>query len=164
MKFIEIGKVCNTHGIKGELKVQVYTDFVEDRFKKDSLIYLGEKNLKETVESYRFHKGFMLLSLKGKKDINLVEQYKNLLIYKNADDIEPLEDGFYFSDLLGLNVYCENENIGKVISVEEGSVYNFIRVTKKDLKEVLIPFTEHFVLNTDLNNKRIDIVSLEGLL
>ena len=49
MEFKEIGKICNTHGIKGELKVEVYTDFTEDRFKTDSFIYIGEKHYKETV-------------------------------------------------------------------------------------------------------------------
>ena len=62
MKFIEIGKICNTHGIKGDLKVQVYTDFVEDRFKSGSNIYIGEKHELEIVDSYRFHKGFGRLS------------------------------------------------------------------------------------------------------
>ena len=164
MKFIEIGKICNTHGIKGDLKVQVYTDFVEDRFKSGSNIYIGEKHELEIVDSYRFHKGFMLLLLKDKKDINLVERYKNMYIYKNADDIKPLEDGFYFKDLIDLDVYCDDKKVGKVIDVEEGSRNNFIRIKKDDDSEVLVPFIEQFILNTDLNLKRIDIVNMEGLL
>ena len=164
MEYIEIGKICNTHGIKGELKVQVYTDFTQERFKTGSTIYIGEKHIAEKVESYRFHKGFMLLLLKDKKDINFVEHYKNMYIYKNKEDIKPLEDGFYFNDLIDLDVYCENTKVGKVIAVEQGSRNNFIRILKEDEKEALIPFIEQFILNTDLSLKRIDIVKMDGLL
>ena len=162
MEFKEIGKICNTHGIKGELKVEVYTDFTEDRFKTDSFIYIGEKHYKETVESYRFHKGFMLLTLKDKHDINLVEKYKNMYIYKDENYIEELEEGYYYDELIGLDVYVNNEKKGKVINVEEGVRNNFIRVKTED-KEVLIPYIEQFILNTDLEENRIDVINMEGL-
>ena len=104
----------------------------------------------------------MLLTLKDKHDINLVEKYKNMYIYKDENDIEELEEGYYYDELIGLDVYVNNEKKGKVINVEEGVRNNFIRVKTED-KEVLIPYIEQFILNTDLEENRIDVINMEGL-
>ena len=165
MEYILIGKVVNTFGIKGELKVYPYTDFIEERFKKGSKVYLGEEYLPFVVKSYREHKGMLLVLFEANEDINLVEKYKDYEIYKAKEDIEALEDGYYFRDLKDLDVYVENEVIGKVLQVEEGITANNLRILKNsDQKEYLVPFLPVFVENVDLDQKRIDIVKMEGLL
>ena len=164
MEYILIGKIINTHGIKGELKVELLTDFFAERFKKDSTIYIGENYMPFIVHNCRMHKGFLLLQLKDNEDINLVEKYKNMYIYKNKEDVAPLKDGeYYYRDLKGLDVYQDNILKGKVISVEEGNKYNFLRIKMAD-EEKLIPYLKQFILNVDLDNHRIDVVLLEGLL
>ena len=165
MEYILIGKVVNTFGIKGELKVYPYTDFIEERFKKGSKVYLGEDYLPFVVKSYREHKGMLLVLFEANEDINLVEKYKDYEIYKAKEDIEALEDGYYFRDLKDLDVYVENEVIGKVLHVEDGITANNLRILKNsDQKEYLVPFLPVFVENVDLDQKRIDIVKMEGLL
>lgn len=164
MEFIKIGKIVNTHGIKGDLKINVYTDFVEDRFEVGSTIYIGEKHIEEEVAEYRFHKNALLVRLKDKADINLVEKYKNMDIYKSSDDIEELDEGYYFSDLKDLDVYVGEEKIGTVLYMEEGVTSNYIRVKTRD-KEVLIPYIEDvFIEKVDLDNNRIYIKVMDGLL
>ena len=164
MEYTKIGKIINTHGIKGDLKLELYTDFVEERFKEDSLIYIGDKYIPETVKEYRMHQGHLLLRLKDKENINLVLEYKNMDVYKSKDDIKPLKNGYYVSDLNGLEVYADDKLIGIVRNVEEGVSYNYIRV-KTDEKEVLIPFIENvFIKKVDLDKRRIDINVIEGLL
>lgn len=164
MEYILIGKIVNTHGINGELKVESYTDFYDERFKKGTKIYIGENHLEFEVKQYRLHKNNILIKLVNNEDINLVEKYKNSFIYKSSDDIKPLKNGeYYFRDLKGLDVYQNGILIGKVKNCEEGNRYNFLRITVRD-KERLIPFIEQFILNVDLNNSRIDIVEMEGLL
>lgn len=166
MEFVVIGKIVNTFGIKGELKIASYTDFEKDRFKKDSTVYIGEDYLPFTVKSYRIHKGFLLLTLKDNEDINLVEKYKNKLIYKNKEDIPPLKKGeYYFSELRDLDVYVDNEKIGKVLRVEEAIQANNLRILKdEDKKEYLVPFLDVFIEKVDLDNKAIHIKKMEGLL
>ena len=164
MEYVLIGKILNTFGIKGELKVYSYTDFVEERFKKHSLIYLGEEYLPFRVKSYREHKGMLLVALEDNEDINLVEKYKNMLIYKSKDDIKPLDDGFYFSDLKDLDVYVEDELVGKVLYVEEGIANNNLRIETLDKKQHLVPFLDPFIEDVNLKDKRIDIVKMDGLL
>ena len=163
---VVIGKILNTFGIKGELKVAVYSDFPEERFASDSTIYIGEGHLPFTVDSYRMHKGMMLLLLKDNHDINLVERYKGMVIYKSKDDIAPLPEGeYYFSDLCDLDVYVEDIRIGRVLGVEEGLRNNNLRIlSEEDGKEHLVPFLPVFVKDVDLQNGRIDIVKMEGLL
>ena len=166
MEYVVIGKIVNTFGIKGELKVYSYTDFVKERFKKGSKVYLSEKYLPFEVNSCREHKGFLLVSFKDHEDINLIEKYKNMLIYKAKEDIKPLKKGeYYFSDLRDLEVYVEGEKIGRVKIVEEGIRSNNLRIVKyADEKEYLVPFLDVFIEKVDLENKRIDIVKMEGLL
>ena len=166
MEFVEIGKILNTFGIKGELKVASNSDFVEERYKKGSLVYVGEQHIPFKVKSVRTHKGFLLVLFEDNEDINLVEKYKNMFIYKSKDDIKPLKDGeYYFSDLRDLDVYVDNKYVGKVLKVEEGISSNNLRILKQeDNKQYLVPFLPVFIKNVDLDNKRIDIVYMEGLL
>ncbi len=166
MEYVTIGKILNTFGIKGELKVDVYTDFTEERFKKDSTIYIGEDYLPFKVRSYREHKGFLLLLLKDNEDINLVERFKGMYLYKSKDDIKPLKEGeYYFSDLQDLDVYVDDKKIGRVLNVEAGLRNNNLRVLKdEDHKEYLIPFIPVFIKDVDLKEKRIDINWIEGLI
>ena len=104
MEYVTIGKIVNTFGIRGEVKVDSYTDFEKERFKKDSTVYIGEEHLPLQVAGYRQHKGFLLVCFKDHEDINLIERFKGKMIYKSKEDIKPLKKGeYYFSDLMGLN-------------------------------------------------------------
>ena len=166
MEYVTIGKILNTFGIKGELKVDVYTDFLKDRFKKGSTVYVGDDYLPFVVESYREHKGFLLLQFKDNNDINLVEKYKGLYLYKSKDDIKPLKDGeYYFSDLKNLDVYIDDKIVGKIINVEQGLRNNNLRVLKnEDNKEYLIPYLPVFIKEVNLKENRISINWIEGLI
>ncbi len=166
MKYILIGKILNTFGLKGDLKCEVYTDFPEERFAEDSMIYLSERYLPFTVKEYRYHKGNMLLVLKDHEDINLVERYKGMNIYKAEEDIEPLEEGeYFFRDIIGLDAYVEEDKTGKVIVMEEGTPFNYMRILKdSDQKEYLVPFSPVFVKEVDLEKKLVRIIRMEGLL
>lgn len=164
MEFIKIGKIINTFGIKGELKVDSYTDFIDERFKKDTTVYIGEEKIPYVMKNYRIHKGFLIIQFKDNEDINLVEKYKNMFIYKSKDDIKPLKEGeYYFSDLKDLDVYSKELLVGKVIKVESGISCNYLRILVDDI-EKLVPFLPVFIDKVDLENKRIYIKEIEGLL
>lgn len=166
MEYIVIGKIVNTFGLKGDLKIQSYSDFDNERYKKESTVYVGEDHIPFIMNSYKIHKGNILITFKDNLDINKVEKYKNMLIYKAKEDIKPLKKGeYFFSDLENLDVYCNDELIGKVLKVEEGIKNNNLRVRKIDKREILIPFIQNvFIKDVNLELKRIDIVFMEGLL
>lgn len=163
MRYIKVGEIVNTFGLKGELKVLSLTDFVSERFKKEATLYIlkNKEYIKVTVFNYRVHKGFVLVSFKDLLDINLVEQYKGCVIYVSSDDIKPLENGkYYFFQLTNLDVYCDNKFIGIVSSVESG--YQTILRIKTQDREILVPYVDAFIKNVDLDNNRIDVNLIEG--
>lgn len=164
MEYVIIGKIVNTFGIKGELKVATSTDFIDDRFLEGSSVYVGDDYIEFVVKKHHNHKGFELVTFKDNEDINLVEKYKNCYIYKAKKDIKPLENGeYYFSDLRDLDVYKNNEIVGKVLRVEESIRNNNLRILSNN-KEILIPYLPNFIEKVDLENKAIHIQNTEGLL
>lgn len=166
MEYVTIGKIINYFGLKGEVKVDNCSDFINDRYKVGSTIYVGDNYRPYTIRTFRVHKGYVMISFVGYDDLTSIEplNLKESLIYKSTEDIKPLNKGeYYFKDLRDLDVYVNDLKVGKVIEVEPGKAYNFLRI-KKDNKEYLVPNIKQFVLNINLDEKRIDIVNMEGLL
>lgn len=167
MNYVCIGKLIKPFGLKGEMKLEVYTDFIEERFAKGSSVFFydGKDYLKFIVSTTRMHKGQLLVSFKGYEDINLIEKYRGLSVYKSKDDIKPLNEGeYYFDDLVNLELFDEDKRLGKVLKVEEGIKYNFLRVLKSDETTALVPFIERFIKEVDLKERKIYINHIEGLL
>lgn len=164
MEYILIGKIINTFGIKGELKVEVHTDFVDERYSDGSIVYIGDDYKEYICKKYRIHKGYVLLTFKGFEDINLIEHLKNKKIYIKEEDLKPLTNAYYFKDLMDCEVYMDNRLTGKVISVEEGKTCSYIRVEKEDGNTSLVPVLDVYLEKVDINNKRIDLKHLDGLL
>lgn len=164
MEYILVGKIINTFGIKGELKVESHSDFIDERFKYNSVLYIGEEHIQYKAKSYRFHNGFVLLTLIDNEDINLISKLKNQNIYIKESELKPLDSGYYFKDLLGLDVFMNENKVGQIVDVEDGSSSKYIRVLKGDGKTSLIPFVKAFINKVDLQSKKIQINDIKGLL
>ena len=169
MDYICIGKIVNTHGIKGELKMQSYSDFDAERYKKGNTVYIQFENnyLPFIVKTFRTHKGHSLVSFDNYSNINDVEKYKNSFIYISKEDRKPLKNGKFYRDQLVDLVAVDslNNHIGKVISVEETKgAQNNIRIQKDDGTEFLVPYIPEFIKNVDLDKQVIVIAMQEGLL
>lgn len=163
-----VGKIVNTHGIRGELKVASNTDFIEERFAKGSTLFICENDkvvAEEQVASYRIHKGMILVKFEGKNNINDVEQYKGLELFAE-DPIEDLDDEeYYYSDIIGAEVFFENdEKVGKVVSVMETGANDVWEIKKTDGKTVLIPVIDEVILEVNVDDNKIIIAEKEGLL
>ncbi len=163
MEYIKIGVIANTHGLKGELKVKSFTDF--DRFEKGNSVYIKFNNeyLKVEVKSHRVHKGLDMVVFSGYEDINKVELYKGSEVYLHVEDRHELEeDEFYYDELIGLEVYYNDELIGKVTNIIDVPQGEILSVERKDEKDVLIPFENKFI--TSMDDTKIICENLEGLL
>lgn len=161
MKKIRIGKIYNTRGLRGELKVKPLTDFVEERFAKGNRIYIeDEEFIIHQLKPYK--NGNILIALENMLDINLVEKYKNHNIYIDEDDREELAEGeYYISDLIGLTLYNqEGEEIGVVSEVMETGANSVLRVNDT----VLIPFVDAFIIEVNLEEKYIKMNIIEGMI
>ena len=101
---LEIGKLVNTHGIRGEVKIQPWCD---DPYVFDELEYLIIDGKEYDIERNRYHKTCQIVKLAGVDDMNAAELLKNKIVYINREDI-PLPEGRYFvADILGLEVRSE---------------------------------------------------------
>lgn len=161
---LTIGKIVNTHGIKGELKILSNSDFIEERFAVGSevFLYFGKDKLTFTIDSFRMHKGCVLVTLKGYHNINDVEKYKGLELFVEVDGSE--DDDYYYFELEGCEVYYQDELIGVVSEILESEAHEILRVSRVNEKDVLIPYVERFILDVDVETKRIDIDVIEGML
>lgn len=156
-----VGKIVGTHGIKGELKVKSDTSF--DRFKKGNVLYI-EKEEKIIINSSRVHKGLHLITINGLTNINDVLMYVNKNIYVPHDRSELEEGEYYYEDLIGLICYDSNKKeIGEVIDLQEVPQGLILEIRGKE-KTILIPYVDEFIEEIDLDNKKILINEIEGLL
>ena len=160
-QFLEVGKIVGTHGIKGELKVKSDTSF--DRFKKGNVLYI-EKEEKIVINSSRVHKGMHLITINGLTNINDVLCYVNKDIYVPHDRSELEEGEFYYEDIIGLDCYnSKGELIGPVKDLQEVP-QGLILEIKGEKKTILVPFVEAFIDGIDLEENKLYINEIEGLL
>lgn len=167
--YICIGRIINTHGLKGEVKIESYSDFDQERYQKGNTVYIEANGnyLPFQTETFRIHKGYPLVSFQNYRDINLIEPYKNCNIYIDRNTRKPLKKGEYYRDeITGLLAIDEEGNeIGTVTAVEETyGAQNNLRIKRKGKSDVLIPYIPEFIKKVDLSSHRIIIHVEEGLL
>lgn len=165
---LTIGKIINTHGINGELKVIEQTDFPE-RFTKGNIIYFINAN-NETIpieiEDYRRMNKYGLLKIKGFNHIKDAETLKGLELKIKKSEAGKLNKGeYYYFEIIGCEVYTTNsELIGVIDSIMSPGANDVWVVKNRENKEFLIPFIPSVVKHVDISNKRVEIEVMEGLL
>ena len=158
MEFINIGKIVNTHGIKGELRILSDFRYKEKVFKKGMKFYVGKEKEEFTVNSYRFHKIFDMVTFEGFTNINEVLYLKGRQVYINKSDL-VLEDGeVYIEDLIGYDVIIGEKVLGKVTGV----MYNSKANDNLKVGDILIPYVKDFILKIEDN--KVYVKEIEGLL
>ena len=160
-----IGRVIKSHGIKGEVSVDVTTDSPEQRFYPGAQLRgkQGNKEHEFTIKTVRAHKGRLLLTFEEVKDRTMADSLRGVQFF--AEPIEEDDDeGFYDHELEGLDVVLDGKAIGKVTGVTHGPTQSLLEVTLEGGKEALIPFVEEIVPEVDLDEGICTITPPEGLL
>lgn len=158
-KYIEAGKIVNTHGTKGEVRIFPWVDSAEylSTFK---LLYIDGKPVK--LLSGRVHKKFLLAILDGVDNINAAMALKNKTVYIDRDDANLDEGEFFLQDIIGAAVWDEEgSHLGKltdVLRLPSGNVYV---VTGE--REIMIPAVPQFIIKTDVQNGIITVRLIEGM-
>ncbi|KXZ14927.1 ribosome maturation factor RimM [Bacillus nakamurai] len=169
-RWFNVGKIVNTHGIKGEVRVISKTDFAEERYKPGNTLYLFMEGVAEpvkvTVNTHRLHKQFHLLQFKERPSLNEVENLKNAIIKVPEEDLGELEeDEFYFHEIIGCEVVSEDgELIGTVREILTPGANDVWVVARKGKKDALIPYIASVVKDININEKKIKIHVMEGLI
>lgn len=151
--YICVGKIINTFGIKGELKIVSDFEYKDRIFTKEFPIYIGELKTKELVNTYRVHKNYDLVIFNGYTNINEVLKYKGNKIYIKREDLNLTDEEYLLQDLIGFKVIDNSNVIGVVIDYEKTS--NNILLKVKGEKTFYIPKYSTYVEKIDLNNKEI---------
>lgn len=162
--YIYIGKIVNTHGIKGELRLISDFKYKDRVFKKGTHIYIGRKKEEEVVTSYRHHKNFEMITLEGYTDINEVLKYKGLSAFVSRSDLALQNDEYLDEDLIGLKAYSDDQLLGEVIELRDSGGKNKLLVIKTNNKDIYIPFQKEFIKSIDFKEKKIDLIIIKGMI
>lgn len=166
-EYFELGQIVNTFGIKGMVKVKPFTDNIE-QFEELEKIYIKNKSGKKEyqIQEVKFHKQMVLIKFEGIDNPEDAELLRNSYVLINRKDAKPLEEGtYYIVDLLESEVYTdENILLGKVEDIfNTGS--NDIYVVKDELgKQVLLPGIPEVIKQVDIENKKITVHIIPGLM
>lgn len=161
-KFLETGKIVNTHGIKGELKVQPWTDTPNDLTKIEKL-YLKDESLLKVVSS-RVHKTTVLMQVENIDTIEAAQKLINQVVYLDRDDVKLNEGEYFIQDLFGLEAIDidTNEVLGKITDVSHTGANDVWHIVK-DGKEYLVPSIPDVVIDLDFENKKAYLRPLKGI-
>lgn len=151
--YICIGKIVNTFGIKGELKVISDFEFQSRVFIKDFTLFIGEEKVKEVINTWRIHKNNYLLLFNNYSNINEVLKYKGKKIYINRNDLKLNKNEYLLNDLIGYSVYDKDKLLGIVVDYEK-NINNILFKVKGD-KSFYLPYIDEYILEIDNINKKI---------
>lgn len=164
MDLIETGKIINTHGIKGELKVLPWCDTPENFYDFKNLYLKSGTSL--DIENVRIHKENVIIKFKNIDSINEAEKYKNYILYADKNDFELDNDSFFIKDLINVEVFDNDtkEFYGIISEVlQNGAKDVFVIKNEEENKEYFLPYLDETVLNIDIKNKKMFIKPLLGL-
>ncbi len=161
MTLIKIGKIVNTHGIKGELRLLSKFPYKNKVFINNMKIYIDKKDI-EVINTYRKHKNFDMITLKGYSNINEVLKYKGKYVYVDNNDIALDNNKYLDEDLIGLNVIYEDNDKGIITDIERYDKTVLFNIKGND-KEYLIPYNDNLIDKIDINDKKIYIKDIKGL-
>lgn len=167
--YVVVGQVRRPHGIRGEVRVEILTDYPE-RIAQHDYLYLAHPEMPDDVkryelESVRSHKGVLLVKLAGCDDRDTAEELRGMLVQVPLEDAVPLEEGeYYHFQLEGMDVVTETgEWLGRVGEVLRGGAHD-VYLVRGPRGEILLPAVEDVILELDLEVRRITVHLLPGLL
>jgi 16S rRNA processing protein RimM len=169
-KWFKVGKIVNTHGVKGEVKVVSTTDFPEERYQIGNTLSLfkmeDQDPISLVIKSHRSHKNFDLLTFEGYENINEVEKFKEGILKVQEDQLQELDEGeYYFHEIVGCKVKTTaGEDLGTIKEILSPGANDVWVVKGERGKEYLIPYIEDIVISVDIEQQLITIEPMEGLL
>lgn len=163
---LEVGKIVNTHGLRGEVKVVAWMDCPED-FEELENIYIKTRQelVSAAVESVRYQRNNLIVKLAGVDDINDAERYKGCVLLADREELGELPEGVhYIVDLIGLDIVDEvGEKLGVLADVFNTGANDVYDVKREGKKNLLLPVIDEVVKEIDTEGGRITVHVMEGL-
>lgn len=168
-KWFNVGKIVNTHGIRGEVRIISKTDFADERYKLGNKLFLflpdTHSPIELIVKTHRKHKNFDLVTFEGCDNINHVERFKGGILKVPESQLSVLEeDEYYYHEIIGCEVITLNgEEMGKIKEILSPGANDVWVIKGKGGKELLIPYIEDVVKEVNVKEKKVIIDPIEGL-
>lgn len=160
MEIIEVGQIVNTHGIRGEIRLNPWTDDLYDLL--DLKVFYDKDKTPFKVEKSKVHKNVVIIKFKDVDTMNDAEKLKGETLYTEKT---PLPEGrYYIKDLIGLAAYEENVKLGTLTDVFNTGANDIYEIKTEDGKRIYLPVIDGVILDVDLENKKIFVKIPDGLL
>lgn len=163
-RYLEVGKIVGTHGVKGMTRVQVWADS-PDFLKQFKYLYTSESGEnKLTVLKVQPHGNISLVAFKGVDTIEHAESFRNTVLYIDRKDVKLPEGRYFITDLIGITVFDADSGIvlGEISDVSQTGA-NDVWHIKKDGKEYLIPAISDVLVDVDIEAEKAVIRPLKGI-
>lgn len=163
--FLAVGRLSRQHGLRGEIVLEIYTDFPE-RLEPGVTVYVGESYQPMRIRSRRASNKVLLLGFDNYKDAESAGELRNQLVYVRADDRPPLPEGeYYHHQVIGLQVVSdEGQELGKVTHILDTGANDVYVVRSGNGPDILLPALASVILHIDLEAGRMLVHLLPGLL
>ena len=169
MEYLKLGTIIDAFGLDGTIKVYSTTQNQKMRYKKGARVFLYNESLdtreEHIVVSYRSSGRFDFVKLEEINSPEKAKEYKGFEVH-TIKDRNDLKVGYYFyDDLKGCSVVnTADEELGIVSMVEEFPAQLTLRVKRKGKPDFFVPFIKQFIINVDIDNKKITINVIDGML
>ncbi|EJW14508.1 ribosome maturation factor RimM [Paenibacillus alvei] len=169
-RMFNVGKLVNTHGIRGEVKIIPTTDFPETRFAQKSELILQQPdsniNVPVTIERSRLHKNMYIVKFTQFDNINDVEKYKGWVLKVSEEQLDELDDDeYYYHEIIGCKVVTdEGEELGVIEEILSPGANDVWVVKPAKGKSILLPVIDDVVLEVNVQEKIVKVHIMEGLI
>lgn len=162
--YLEIGKIVNTRGLKGEVKVVPWADYPEI-FEEINFVYDKSEN-RYLIENVKYQKENVILKLEGIDSVECAQKLKNSILYVRKDTLPDLDsDTFFVADLIGLDVFDENDAfLGKISDVITAGGADVYIIKNEGAKDLLLPALKEVVNEINLEEGFVKVTVPDGLL
>ena len=160
-KMLAVGKICNTHGVRGNIKLIPWTDFPEVF---EELGYITVENIRYDIKDVKYQKSNIILKLQGIDTVEDADKMRDLIAYCDESQLGELpDDTYYIADLIGCEVFEGETFLGKVVDVFSSGGADLYEIKGKGAP-VYLPAIKENILSVDIQNKIIKVKLPEGLI
>ena len=165
MDFLEVGKIINTHGLRGEVKIVTWTDspegFEELKF---CIAKIRGTETRLDIKNIKYQKNNIIVAFSQLTSIEEAEKLKNAVLLVPREELGELPEGvYYIADLIGCEVFDKNGKIGDLVDVFGTGSNDVYDIKREGRKNLLVPIIDGVLQSVDIENKKIIIEIPKGL-
>lgn len=164
-QYLEAGKITRTHGVRGELVMEVWADSPEFLRQVKELYFDPKGESPAGLVGSRAHKGRLLLTLSGVDSVEKGDALRGRVLYLDRDDVRLPEGRFFLEDLIGLKAIdgSTGKAYGTLAEVIPTPANNVYRIVDESGRDYLFPAVEHMIKRTDIEGGVIELLPIPGI-